>query len=260
MNLRIYNHQFLTDDSTWVFGFLDQIKLMEDSGLLEAVDVMNLTAIGNNNQQKILTDLIKDHSKVQLHAIDSSVTQQDVASDFASLDNSRGNRFVSEAVTINRLWTDSAKDDFYALYIHGKGVTAYTRFLMKNDAQQFRNYYYWRKFLEWGTVENWHNCVNALHEGYDVAGCNFNNDPWPHFSGNIWWARSRYIRTLDDNTDSAWWRSVRQHYHTDRLCDEMWPCSHAKRVYNIHSPGPELCSPNPGLYSKAYLRKNYEQN
>lgn len=260
MTIRIYSHQYLTDDSTWVFGYLDQFKLIEDTGLLDATEQVIISAIGDRQQLDILQGLANSYSMVAIHEIENNITEQDISRDFASMDNNRAKKFISEAVTINKLWQDSQQNDFNALYIHSKGVTAFARHLKQQDVDKFRNYYYWRKYLEWGCVESWRECVQALDLGCDVAGCNYNQDPWPHFSGNIWWAASRYIRSLDDNTNSAWWRSQRQHYHTDRLCDEMWPCSLAKKIYNIHSPGPELCSPNPGLYSKAYLRKNYVSN
>lgn len=254
---RIYSHQFLTDDSTWVFGFLDQFKLIEDCGLLSHIEQLIVTAIGNQREIGILRSLLSSYANVTIHPCETDISEQDIASDFASMDNNRASKFISESVTLNRLWNDSKLSDFNALYIHGKGVTAFTRHLKNQDVGTFRNYFYWRKYLEWAVLEHWRDCVQALEAGADIAGCNFNRDPWPHFSGNIWWASSRYIHTLDDNTNSDWWRSVKQHYHTDRLCDEMWPCSRAQRIYNIHSPGPELCSPNPGLYSKAYLRKYY---
>lgn len=257
MKLRIYSHQFLTDDSTWIFGYLDQFKLIEDCGLLDELDQLILTAIGNKTQLGILRSLMTPYSNIIINEYENETSEHDIALDFASMDNSRANKFISEAVTLNRLWTDSKLDDFNALYIHSKGVTAFTRHLKNRDVDKFKNYYYWRKYLEWGVLEHWRDCVRELDAGADLAGCNYNSNPWPHFSGNIWWASSRYIRTLDDNTNSDWWQSVKQHYHTDRLCDEMWPGSQARRIYNIHSPGPELCSPNPGLYSKAYLRKYY---
>ena len=44
-------------------------------------------------------------------------------------------------------------------------------------------------------VERWRDCVAAL-DHHDVCGVNWQLDPAPHFSGNFWWARPRYLSSL----------------------------------------------------------------
>lgn len=252
--IKIYNHQFLNDDYSWVYIYLDQLKQLEDFGLLAVADSIDVTALGTKPHIELLKDLSKTYVNITIHEISTNISEEEVVNVYAN--NSSG--FVTETPTIYRIWKDSQNDDFNALYFHGKGASAFPRSFKTGDTLTFKNYYYWRKFLEWGVLEKWKDCVNALDIGNQVAGCNYNYDPFPHFSGNFWWARSDYIRTLDDISNSTWWKTIKQPCMVDRLVDEMWPCHKATNIFNLNSPPPELCSPNPGLYSQSYLRKNYE--
>ena len=253
--IHIYYHCFLTEDATWVFIILDQLKLMEDTGLLDAADKITVLSIGNKKQLSLYRQILNNYPKINVIEIVNGTTNDDIA---RMSHNSNSGTTITESETIQRIWRDSHTDDFYAFYLHNKGSTSFNRCLLTdNDADKFRNYYYWRKFLEWGTIEKWRECVSALEEN-DIAGCNFNGHPFFHFSGNIWWANSSYIRTLDDIKDCPWWNSVKQSYHPDRMIDEFWIGHKAKRIFNLNSPPDRLCSPNPGLYAESYLRKNYE--
>lgn len=53
----------------------------------------------------------------------------------------------------------------------------------------------WRAFLNWAVIERWEECREKL-EHHDCVGPNWETSPWPHFSGNFWWARASYIRRL----------------------------------------------------------------
>jgi hypothetical protein len=76
--------------------------------------------------------------------------------------------------------------NFLVCYIHLKGLLRYGD---PNVAD-------WREFMNWGAIERWQDNVTALAD-HDCAGTNWNTEPWPHFSGNFWWARSDYIKKLD---------------------------------------------------------------
>lgn len=250
--LKIYYHNFLPEDSTWIFITLDQFKMLEESGLMD-VATIKVLATGKKKELDMFRNICSNYPMVELTEVSNEVTNEDVR---AGLHNAnKNNKFVYESDTLRRIWVDSQKEDFYALYMHGKGVTAFNRFI-PSDITSFRNYYYWRKYLEWSTIERWKDCIEAL-ETHDLVGCNYNDHPFKHFSGNFWWARSSYIRTLDDITDSPWWRSVKQPYFVDRLIDEMWVGHKNPRIYSLHNPPNNICSPNPGLYSVPYVRKNY---
>lgn len=52
----------------------------------------------------------------------------------------------------------------------------------------------WNDYFDYWLIERWRDCHAALEEGYDLAGANWHEPK--HFSGNLWWARSDYIRRL----------------------------------------------------------------
>jgi len=255
----LYNHQFLTEDSNWVSIYIDQLKQIEDYGLLDAVDEVKVTALGDQTQIDLLDKLSHTYQKITVYPILNSSTSTDISNDFAKRDDTLEKKFIYETPTIKRIWDDSKEEDFLALYFHSKGASSFLRHFKNGDINTFKNYFYWRKYLEWGCLENWSICVNALKEGHELAGCNYNSHPFPHFSGNFWWARSDYIRTLDDVSNSSWWQSVKQPYFVDRLVDEFWVGHKATRIFVIDAPPEKLCSPNPGLYSEPYLRKYYDK-
>ena len=76
-------------------------------------------------------------------------------------------------------------------YIHTKGISHF----QNSTPGTFRAVNSWRHFLEWGTMDRWRDAVMAL-QTVDAVGVNYRNSPWPHFSGNFWWAHPRYLRTL----------------------------------------------------------------
>ena len=39
MKIRLYNHHYLPDDGSWVYIFMDQMKQLEDFGLMDAIAV-----------------------------------------------------------------------------------------------------------------------------------------------------------------------------------------------------------------------------
>lgn len=80
------------------------------------------------------------------------------------------------------------EENYNILYLHLKGLTR-----VGNP-----NVDDWRAFMNWSVIERWADCTSKLNEGYDAVSCNWETEPWPHFSGNFWWARSDYVKRLVD--------------------------------------------------------------
>lgn len=127
------------------------------------------------------------------------------------------NNHFLESDTLKSMWEFAvANDDFNILYIHTKGLS--------RDDYEY-NVHAWRLYLEYFTIHRWSDCVLKLDK-YDCVGTewavitslvdpqtqqpqrNYN----PHYSGNFWWATSKYIKTLDPkyiyDPDKGWtkWR------------------------------------------------------
>ena len=99
-----------------------------------------------------------------------------------------------EGLTIGHLYDEckSRSDLRGVCYLHTKGISY---FLRNCSNEQFRALNSWRHFLEWGTIDRWRD-VMPLLPNFDVVGVNFKNNPWPHFSGNFWWANPAYVKNL----------------------------------------------------------------
>lgn len=99
---------------------------------------------------------------------------------------------------IRAVW-DVAQHHDVVGYFHTKGVSH-----PDNRAVQD-----WRKYMEHFLFQGPSDKV--LQNRADTCGVNFHTTPWPHYSGNFWWARSDYIRTCLEPQPSK-----------DRMVWEKW--------------------------------------
>jgi GR25 family glycosyltransferase involved in LPS biosynthesis len=85
------------------------------------------------------------------------------------------------------------------LYLHTKGIT------QPDDSKIID----WKEMMFYYLVEK-HQQALALLDFYDTVGCNYQDNPNPHYSGNFWWANSNYLATLppissNNRHDCEWW-------------------------------------------------------
>jgi len=141
-------------------------------------------------------------------------------------------------------------EPFYACYIHLKGL------LRWGD----ENVGDWRNFMNYFTIERWQDNVEALGEGAQAVGTNYGTEPWPHFAGNFWWAKSDYIATLDplhhpEDKLNRGYTQFKTHPTIPhwRFDHEAW----------LHSKGPDYVElarslePGERHYRERYPRENY---
>ena len=87
-----------------------------------------------------------------------------------------------------------------------------------------------------------HTTCDKLLKSYDVIGCNYHVLPNAHFSGNFWWATSKYIKSLTKiksniRHDAEWWilsnkyvnkyelhNSGINHYHKKYPKEQYYKC------------------------------------
>ena len=105
-------------------------------------------------------------------------------------------------------------DDACVLYLHTKGVTRYntTQYTIHNQTfminELYQNIVEWRDLMEYHLIKNYRECIKLLNDKtqhIDAVGVNYCTNP-PHFSGNFWWAKGSYLKTLPShipNTE-AW--------------------------------------------------------
>ena len=80
--------------------------------------------------------------------------------------------------------------NYYMYYFHTKGVS-------RSEGDVFESR---RKLLDFYTLEKFYINIKLL-KCYDAVGCSSSLYPKKHFSGNFWWSKSSYLRTLENIND-----------------------------------------------------------
>ena len=110
-------------------------------------------------------------------------------------------------------------DGDIVLYLHTKGVTHTQNKSWKDPRNQ--KIRHWSMLMMNFLVTNYRECIKALQKE-NVVGVLFRPTPVPHFSGNFWWARSKYITTLP--------REIGHRY----LDPESWVLQSTQRAISLY--------------------------
>ena len=105
------------------------------------------------------------------------------------------------------------------LYLHTKGISFSDNYQEEND---------WIDMMLYFLVEEHKVCIDKLDTtDINAVGCNFMHVPTKHFSGNFWWAKSNYIKTLP----------ILEEYKVPVIpCDaEFWLCINNPKIYTMHN-------------------------
>lgn len=167
--IKLYYH--IADLFGWQELVDEKISLMKNYGLWDKVDEIHLLLHYDQNSFKNWLLQFSHDKRIKISFFNESCRP---------LGESYSNRYI---------WKDcwNTNQEFFLLRFHTKGLYQRT-FPHWNVAEK------WNEYFDYFNLERWEDCVNALNQGYDVAGVNW----WPpsHFSGNIWWAKSSYIKNL----------------------------------------------------------------
>lgn len=169
----------------------DQIDLLIKTKLYEKVDKIFYSIVGNLN-----IDLPSKFERVyenQNYTV-AELPMMDVILDYAN------------------------KDTFKCLYFHTKGSGGN---YIDSEIEVRRK---WRKYMEYFNIELWEKNIKLL-DNYDAIGTSFRaktNKYENHYSGNFWWSKSEYIKTLN---------SVYNIIGYNRLSAEMWILSNPNAIY-----------------------------
>lgn len=141
----------------------EQLELIKSSGLYDASSFIN---IGINGDEDF--SLVDDKFKIV-----RNISPE-----------------LEEAPTLESLLKFCQHNDGWnVLYFHTKGITRPTP--ETTD---------WRKVMEYFCIERWSDCLQLLNI-HDTVGCLFMDycvfGFFPHYSGNFWWSKSDYIKTLN---------------------------------------------------------------
>jgi hypothetical protein len=122
--------------------------------------------------------------------------------------------------------------DSYILYLHTKGNSYDSERQSIND---------WTDMMLYFLVENHKTCINKMYEQYDTVGCNYSEVHHNHYSGNFWWAKSSYIKTLNLLSEDE----------PSKMAPEFWLLQNKPNIYTIYSSGVDH-------YWNLYPRSRYQ--
>lgn len=107
-----------------------------------------------------------------------------------------------EALTLRDVWryARATSEDPWLFYCHCKGVTHPEIRDLEDD---------WWRMMAHFLLEKHQEATEWLKKGASCVGVNYRDHPGKHFSGNFWWTRAAYVRTLAEPVEAP----------------EFWVCS-----------------------------------
>jgi hypothetical protein len=139
---------------------------LKESGLLSRTSRLLVGVVGDSNEDvSLISDLLGQKATIR---------QLGPLSEF-------------EFPTLQWLYEDVKSVGVACWYAHTKGAST------RRDDQTK-----WRLKMEAVVFDQYERCLEALKD-YDVCGTEWQSSligNHPHYSGNFWWANSRYLRTL----------------------------------------------------------------
>lgn len=257
----LFYHVYLRDNlDAWLDVVLEQMKIMEDSKLLENFSEVKVIAITQDDSRKYHFNTLMNSYDIE--NLDIEFVHNPFNTDHEMIEGLHYEETITENYTYRRIYEycNKSVENKKICYVHTKGITRTVK-LSRVTMGDMKKYYYWRQLLNWGVLKYWQTCVSALDTN-DVAGVNFYSEPSPHYSGNFWWANSTYIKTLPDPKTKDWWYKIQAETKNDwlksvhdRFRDEQWLC-HKKgmKAYNLYSPEETLNPSSTVLKSKEYIK------
>lgn len=209
--INIFYHMYCVNN--YVELFENTLGKIKRSGLYDIIDKIYLCA--NYNEEIVFNKNIKEDIKINIKTFN---------------ENTHG-----EFNTLNSLWDFCQNNDGKVLYLHSKGVT-------RPNQQPVSD---WRDFMEYYAIEKYSNCLDKLNE-YDTVGVKLlieNTSSIFHYSGNIWWANTSYIKKIKQLKNCE--------RFNDRMYCELWLLDN-----NFHRAF-SMFNTDKGNYSERFLRQEY---
>lgn len=176
---RIYYHALLWGDS-WKTLVQHHMMKLYTSNLLQSAESMIIgVSAFNDNDSKWMKDLWSDFTNVSVICHDQSIIAKEERA----------------TLLLMKEWCDCHDGDSPILYFHTKGLT-----------RGGYNVDLWRMFMEYYNIDRWKSAVSILSGEWVTYGVNLRSDTknlfgndYHHYSGNFWWTKSSYVKTLSND-------------------------------------------------------------
>jgi hypothetical protein len=211
LNIRGYMHVAIMGN--WEEVVKEQYCRLIDSGLYQLTEQITVTVVGDFSLFN--TGILPDEK-------------------FVILDGGPLNSYEFPSLEIMK--SDASLYDGLAWYIHTKGVK-YKEFGMhfhQGKRLPYEGMIDWRKYMEYFAIDRYDLCMKAL-QYYDCCGVDYKKYPYPHFSGNFWWARMSHLRRLTSlqalREKEGFFNHCPELSLTDRHRAEFWLFQHPQTSY-----------------------------
>jgi hypothetical protein len=196
----VFYHFFARPGFDWTWALDQQLQILRQSGLTNVADI-NMCVTG----------------EIDLDYVARRYPFVNVI-DVRSVDHYN----VYEGQTLKAIYESDLPDDAYVLYIHNKGATSNSTYVAA-----------WRECLNYEMITKWRHCYNRLMYN-DVVGVSDTHVLRSNSvitSGNFWWAKASYLKTLPDPINST--QYLDKHHPSDydyRYCFERWITSNNPKL------------------------------
>lgn len=237
INQSIYGAYHVFCDTGWQDLVSAQMEHLRASGLLSATKSLYVSCVYRDEKD------IEDIKKI-------------VNSDKLQIISATRDASVYEYPALICIQEKCQTEDCLFYYFHTKGVSfSINKSKNKHYLNFMRNVTAWRMMMEHFVMDKWKVAVNALCDGYDTYG-SYRWPPRPDtykmYSGNFWWSKSSYIRSLPTlNTPEI---------RHNRLYAELWiytgkgkdycPFDTLAVLYHVYLPPSLYEENNPSLAAR----------
>ena len=171
------------------------MNLIISSGLYEEVEKIIICFVGTDPVPEKLVELANQYTKIILHRVHTNMGEFEVP-------------------TLNMLHMFSRlHDDYRVLYMHTKNVGKPINDCIEDQVE------YMSHFL----VTKWRTTVTHL-DTHQTVGVDLRDDPVLHYSGNFWWANSKFLATLPCHMDYKNLTQYPNPLNSERHNQEFWIC------------------------------------
>lgn len=173
MKINLFHHVVDVPRSEIIFS--EQLDRVINSGILQDQATYHICINGNLNNFESHFEKIAKYSNINIVHVADNFKQWEYPS-----------------LNYLKTFIDNSVDCQYVGYIHMKG----------SSDSSFQNSRDWRRLMEFFIIDKYQKCLYYLENDYNIAGINWYNGgiSW-HFSGNFWWARADYIKSLNPLPD-----------------------------------------------------------
>jgi hypothetical protein len=264
--MKVYGYYHICAINNYLEVVHEQLDALKKSGLIEMTDIINLSICyepPNFSSLNQSNQIYYKNTMIDIRLINLLDQYLSNENDNVKKYNIRllghANLYEKELLNIIRFDSINTKSDFYCWYIHTKGVS--NRHQGEDRKHLQNNINSWRLIMEEGVIWNWKQCYSKL-DSFDTIGIKYEEhihdsggNPMPFkgrfYSGNFWWSKSEYIKTL----------SIIE-IPSNYLSSEMWICSGNGIFYELFSTNlngytdNHLPIPNLTIYGLINSNKN----